>query len=58
MRVSFVEDVSRNADGTSGSAIVSEWNEGKSINEKCAVTDLFGKLGATRSIPVDSIAKV
>jgi hypothetical protein len=58
MRVAYVEDVRRNADGSAGSVIVTEWNWGKYTNEPCFVTDHFGRLSESTPIMVDTIAKV
>ena len=58
MRAAYVEDVQRNADGSAAAVIVSEWNEGKYVDERCSVTDHFGRLSESRPIIVDSIVKV
>lgn len=57
MRVSFVEEVRRNSDGSAGAVIVTEWNEGKAVDERCLVTDHFGRDSGRRSIPVDAIVR-
>jgi hypothetical protein len=58
MRAAYVEEVRRNADGSAGAVIVSEWNEGKFTDERCNVTDHFGILSPQRPITIDSVAKV
>ncbi len=58
MRASYVEEVKRNADGSVGAVVVSEWNEGKFIDERCNVTDHFGMLSPQRPIPIDTIVRV
>lgn len=58
MRAAFVEEVRRNADGSAASVIVTEWNEGRTIDEPCFVTDHFGMISASRPIPVDAIVRV
>lgn len=58
MRASYVEDVRRNADGSPGAVFVSEWNEGRYIDERCFVTDHFGLLSPSRPITVDRIVRV
>jgi hypothetical protein len=58
MRVSYVEDVRRGADGSAGAVLITEWNEGKYIDEPCFVTDHFGRDSGLRSVPVDTIVRV
>ena len=58
MRVAYVEEVRRNADGSAASLTVSEWNMGKYIDEPCFVTDHFGRLAESRPMPIDTIGKV
>jgi hypothetical protein len=58
MRVAYVEEVRRNADGGAASLIVSEWNMGRYIDERCFVTDHFGRLSESRPMPIDTITKV
>jgi hypothetical protein len=58
MRVAYVEEVRRGADGSAASVIVSEWNVGKYIDERCFVTDHFGRLAESRPMPIESINKV
>ena len=58
MRVSYVESVIRNPDGGVFGVVVSEWNEGRYIDERCFVTDHFGRLSPERRIPLDEIVKV
>jgi hypothetical protein len=58
MRVAYVEEVRRAADGSAASLIVSEWNMGKYVDERCFVTDHFGRLSESRPMPIDTITKV
>ena len=57
MRVSYVEDVRRDSDGKAGAVVVTEWNEGKYIDEPCFVTDHFGRDSGRRSIPIDTVVR-
>ena len=36
MRASYVEEVRRNADGSPGAVLVSEWNEGRYTDQRCS----------------------
>ena len=47
-----------NADGSPGAVVVTEWNEGRYIDEPCFVTDHFGRDSGRRSIPADTIVRV
>ena len=58
MRVAYVEDVRRNADGSAGAVFVSEWNWGKYTDERCQVTDHFGRLSESKPLTVDTLVKV
>jgi hypothetical protein len=57
LRVSYVEEVRANADGGAGAVVVTEWNEGKYIDEPCFVTDHFGRDSGKRSIPIDTVVR-
>ena len=57
-RVAYVESVRRNDDGSAALVSVSEWNTGKYIDERCFVTDHFGRLSDSKPISVDAIVKV
>jgi hypothetical protein len=57
LRVSFVEEVRPNGDGSAGAAVVTEWNEGKYVDEPCFVTDHFGRDSGRRAIPIDSVVR-
>jgi hypothetical protein len=57
-RVAYVEEVRRNADGGAGAIIVSEWNYGKYLDERCFVSDHFGRLADSKPITVDALVKV
>ncbi len=58
LRVSYVEEVRNNSDGSAGAAIVTEWNEGRYVDERCFVTDHFGRDSGRRAIPIDSVVRV
>ena len=58
LRVSYVEEVRRNSDGSAGAAIVTEWNEGRYTDERCFVTDHFGRDSGRRAIPIDTVVRV
>jgi hypothetical protein len=57
MRVSYVEEVRPGADGSASAVVVTEWNEGKYIDEACFVTDHFGRDSGKRSIPIDTVVR-
>jgi hypothetical protein len=58
MRVSYVEEVRPGGgDGGASAVIVTEWNEGKYIDEPCFVTDHFGRDSGKRSIPIDTVVR-
>jgi len=58
MRASYVEEVRRNSDGSAASVLVSEWNVGPFVDERCNVTDHFGMLSPQRPIAIDTVVKV
>jgi hypothetical protein len=58
MRASYVETVTRNPDGSVFGVVVSEWNEGRYIDERCFVTDHFGRLSPERPLPLAEVVKV
>lgn len=58
LRVSYVEEVRANGDGSAGAVVVTEWNEGKYVDEPCFVSDHFGRDSGLRSIPVDTLVRV
>lgn len=58
MRAAYVEEVRLDAGGSAGVVIVSEWNEGKFTDERCNVTDHFGRLSPQRPIAMDTVVKV
>ena len=58
MRVAYVEEVARDADGTARSVVISEWNVGKYADERCFVTDHFGRLSPPQRVAVEGIARV
>jgi len=54
----YVEEVRRNADGSASAVLVSEWNEGPFIDERCNVTDHFGRLSPQRPVALDTVVRV
>ncbi|MDB5825881.1 MAG: hypothetical protein JWQ73_101 [Variovorax sp.] len=58
MRVAYVEDVRRDADGNSGAVFVTEWNQGKYTDERCFVTDHFGRLSESKPLTIGTIDRV
>jgi hypothetical protein len=58
MRASYVEEVRRAADRSAGPLLVTEWNEGKYIDEPCFVTDHFGRDSGLRPVPPDTVIRV
>ena len=57
MRVGYVEDIRRYADGSPGGVFVTEWTEGRCTDERCLVTDHFG-VASSRAIPVGEVLRV
>lgn len=57
MHAALVEEVRRSA-GTVTSVRVSEWNWGKMTDQRCLVTETFGRLAPPRWIDADAIAHV
>jgi hypothetical protein len=57
-RVAYVEEVRRNPDGGAGAIVVSEWNYGPYLDERCFVSDHFGRLSVSKPITVDALVKV
>ena len=55
MRAAYVEEVLRGADGKASAVVVSEWIEGKYVDERCFVTDHFGRLSPLQRLPLDGI---
>ncbi|MEP7302272.1 MAG: hypothetical protein ABI699_12145 [Caldimonas sp.] len=58
MRASYVEEVRRTADGSAATVLVSEWNVGPFIDERCNVTEHFGRLSPPRPIPIEAVVRV
>jgi hypothetical protein len=58
MHAALVDEVRTNADGTVNSVRVSEWNWGPLTDQRCLVTENFGRLSPIRWIPLDAIAYV
>jgi hypothetical protein len=57
-RVAYVEAVRRNPDGGPATVVVSEWNLGKYIDERCMISDHFGRLSLSKPMDIDMIVKV
>src|SRR5664279_3728116 len=58
MRVAYVEDVHKNADGSTAAVVISEWNMGRYIDEPCYVTDHFGRDSGRKVLSVDGFVRV
>ena len=58
MHAAFVEEVRRDTGGTVSAVRVSEWNWGKMTDQRCLVTENFGRLAPPRWIAADAIAHV
>ena len=58
MRAAYVEEVLRGADGKASAVVISAWNEGKYADERCFVTDHFGRLSPLRRLPLEGIVKL
>ncbi len=58
MRVAYVEDVRRDAEGKVRAVLVTEWNRGTFIDEPCLVTDHFGRLSDSKPMMLGEIEKV
>ena len=58
LRAAYVEEVRRNADGSASALLVSEWNEGPFVDERCNVTDHFGRLSPQRPVALDTVVRV
>jgi hypothetical protein len=57
MHAAVIEQLRRTADGALLAMRVSEWNWGKTIDERCLVTDRFGQTSTTRWIPIQDAAQ-
>ena len=58
MHAALADEVRRNADGSVSEIRLSEWNWGKMTDQRCLITENFGKLSPTRWITRDAIAQV
>jgi len=56
MHAALVDEIRRNADGTISGIRISEWNWGPMTDQRCLVTEHFGRLSPPRSITLDTIA--
>ena len=54
----LAEEVRKNSDGSVSAVRVSEWNWGRTTNERCLITENFGRLAPERWINLSSIAQV
>jgi hypothetical protein len=53
----YVEEVRKSTDGTT-SLRLSEWNWGPMTNQRCLVTENFGKLASGRWVALEAVAQV
>jgi hypothetical protein len=58
LRAAYVEVVRRNVDGSASAVLVSEWNEGPFVDERCNVTDHFGRLSPQSPVALDTLVRV
>jgi hypothetical protein len=58
MHAALADDIRRTADGNVSEIRVSEWNWGKMTDQRCLVTENFGKLSPTRWINLAAVAQV
>jgi hypothetical protein len=58
MHAAFAEEIRRNAEGTASSIRISEWNWGRMTDQRCLITENFGKLSPSRWISLDAVAQV
>jgi len=54
----FVEEVRKNAPGAPAAVRVSEWNWGRMTDQRCLITENFGRLAPPRWIDVGGVALV
>jgi hypothetical protein len=54
----FVEEVRKGADGAARAVRVSEWNWGRTTDERCLITETFGRLAPPRWIDLAGVAQV
>lgn len=54
----LVDEVRKKADGTVSEIRLSEWNWGPMTDQRCLITENFGKLSPTRWITRDNVAHV
>lgn len=58
MHAALVEEVRQNPGGTVSRMRVSEWNWGRMTDQRCLVTENFGRLAPPRWIELDAVAQV
>jgi hypothetical protein len=58
MHAALVEEVRKNADGAVSGIRLSEWNGGQMTDQRCLVTENFGRLSPGRWIDLDAVAQV
>ena len=58
MHAAIAEEIKKNPDGTVASVRVSEWNWGPMKDQRCLVTENFGRLASGRWIQAPDIAEV
>jgi hypothetical protein len=54
----LVEEVRKNSDGNVTAIRVSEWNWGRTTNERCLITENFGRLAPERWINLSGVAQI
>jgi hypothetical protein len=54
----FVEEVRKDPDGAVSSLRLSEWNWGRATDERCLVSETFGRLAPPRWIDLAAVAQV
>ena len=54
----LVEDVRKNSDGAVSGMLISEWNWGRMTDQRCLVTENFGRLSPGRWIALDAVEEV
>ena len=58
MHAALADDIRRTVDGAVSEIRVSEWNWGKMTDQRCLITENFGKLSPTRWINLAAVAQV
>ncbi len=58
MHAALVEDIRKSADGAVSAILISEWNWGRMTDQRCLVTENFGRLSPPRWIGLEAVAQV